>query len=396
MNETNNLYIKTNKNKMTKNILRVLFLTLTMLTFSAANAQQTNYAGSSKFTDNWYIGLNGGANTNLHTWNAPQGGHFGIEAGRNVTPIWGIRVQVSAGVNDLSNWQGHASHIHNGTVIDNLQAHVLGTFNLTNAVCGYTGVPRVFELGVFAGVGYGHGFDTDGNVQSSYVLFKNALLTKAGADLAFNIGASKAWSIMLRPTVTFNTAGHGQYCASHAVFSADAAVVYHFKNSNGKHYADRAVLRDEAEIAMKDNLISSLNKENTGLKSENEALRKTLAAWAAKPTKTDTVVVGLANPYTAKVEFDKGSSKIKDESQVKALAEQINAAGKKVNILGYASIEGEESYNNKLSEQRANIVKDALIKYGVNKCLLGKATGLGTTTKFGDNLEQNRVVAVAR
>ena len=381
---------------MTKNILRVLFLTLTMLTFSAANAQQTNYTGSSKFADNWYVGVLGGVNTNLHTWNAPQGGHFGIEVGRNVTSIWGFRGEVVAGVNDLSNWQGRASHIHNGTVIDNLQAYVLGTFNLTNAVCGYTGVPRVFELGAFAGVGYGHGFDTDGNVQSSDVLFKDALLTKAGFDLSFNVGTSKAWSVIVRPSVTFNTAGHGQYCASHAVFSADAAVVYHFKNSNGKHYADRAVLRDEAEIAMKDNLISSLNKENTGLKSENEALRKTLADEITKPVKADTVVIGTANPYTAAVEFDKGSAKIKDENQVKALAEQIKAAGKKVNILGYASIEGEESYNNKLSETRANIVKDALVKCGVNKCLLGKATGLGTTAKFGDNLEQNRVVVVAR
>lgn len=173
--------------------------------------------------------------------------------------------------------------------------------------------------------------------------------------------------------------------------------IFHFNNSNAKYSAaDRAVLRNEAEIAMKDNLISSLNKENTGLKSESEALRKTLADEIAKPAKVDTVVIGEANPYTASVEFDKGSSKIKDENQVKALAEQIKAAGKKVNILGYASIDGEESYNNKLSERRANIVKDALVKCGVNKYLLGKATGLGTTAKFGDNLEQNRVVVVAR
>lgn len=382
---------------MTKNILRVLFLTLALLTFSSGYAQQTNYVGSSKFIDNWSIGVFGGVNTNLHTWNAPQGGHFGIELVRQITSIWGVRGQVIAGVNDLSNWQGHASHIHNGTVIDNLQAYVLGTFNVTNAVCGYNGKSRLFELGLVAGVGYGHGFDSDGNVQTSDVLLKDALLTKAGADLNFNIGQSKAWTVSLRPSVTFNTVGHGQYCASHAVFSADAAVVYHFKNSNGKHYADRAILRDEAEIAMKDNLISSLNKENTDLKNENEELKKTLADELAKPVQVDTVVIGETNPYTAQVTFKQNSANIEDESQIVALAEQIKSVGKKVNILGYASIEGEESYNNELSNRRANIVKDALIKNlgDKYKCLLGKATGLGTTAKFGDKLEQNRVVVVA-
>lgn len=381
---------------MTKNIIKVLFLTLALLTFSSGYAQQSNYAGSSKFTDNWSFGVFGGVNTNLHTWNAPQGGHVGVELGRNVTPIWGFRAQVVAGVNDLANYQGHASHIHNGTVIDNLQAYVLGTFNVTNAVCGYTGVPRAFEFNVFAGVGYGHGFDSYCNVQTNEVLFKNALLTKVGVEANFNLGKQRAWTLSLRPSVTFNTAGHGQYCASHSVFSGDAAVVYHFKTSNGKCYYDKAALRDEAEIVMKDNLISSLNKENTDLKNENKALRNTLATELKKPMKVDTVVIGETNPYAAQVTFKQGSAKIEDKSQITALAEQIKTVGKKVNILGYASIEGEESYNNKLSEQRANIVKAALIEYGVNKCLLGKATGLGTTTKFGDNLEQNRVVVVAQ
>lgn len=380
---------------MTKNIFRVLFLTLSLLTFSVAKAQQTNYTGSSRFTDNWFIGLSGGVNTNLHTWDDPQGGHFGVELGRKITPIWGFRGSVIAGVNDLSNWQGHASHIHNGTMVDNLQAFVLGTFNLTNALFGYNGVPRTFEVSAVAGVGYGHGFDSNGNVQSSDVLFKDALLTKAGLDLDFNLGQSKAWAISLRPSVVFNTTGHGQYCASHAVFSADAAIVYRFKTSNGKHYADKAVLRDEAEILLKDNLISELNKQNTELKSENDALKKSLADELAKPTKVDTVVIGSTNPYTTSIKFKQGSAKLEDETGIATLAEQIKSVGKKVNIIGYASTEGTESFNDKLSEQRAMVVKEALSKYGV-KNLLGKATGMGATDKFSStSLEANRVVVVA-
>lgn len=374
---------------MTKNIIRLLFLMLAMLCFSTGYSQ--NYVGSSRFTDNWFVGLSGGVSTNLHTWTAPQGGHFSVELGRHITPIWGFRGQVTAGVNDLANWQGHASHVHNGTVVDNLQAYLLGTFNLSNALFGYTGVPRMFEISVVAGVGYGHGFDSKYNVQSTDVLFKDALLTKAGLDFDFNIGKSKAWAVSLRPSVVFNTAGHGQYCASHAVFQADAAVVYRFKNSNNKHYADRAVLRDEAELMMKNDIISSLNKENTELRNENEALKQELT----KPVKVDTVVIGNVNPYTTSVTFKQNSAKITDESGVAALAEQIKSVGKKVNVIGYASTEGTEDFNDKLSEQRAMTVKQALSKYGI-KNLLGKAVGMGATDKFSaTELELNRVVVVA-
>lgn len=374
---------------MIKNIIRTLFLVLSMLCFSIGYSQ--NYVGSSRFNDNWFIGLSGGVSTNLHTWTAPQGGHFSVELGRHITPIWGFRGQVTAGVNDLQNWQGHASHVHNGTVVDNLQAYLLGTFNFSNALFGYTGVPRTFEVSAVAGVGYGHGFDSKDNVQSTDVLFKDALLTKAGLDLDFNVGKSKAWTISLRPSVVFNTTGHGQYCSSHAVFQADAAVVYKFKNSNNKHYFDRAVLRDEAELMLKNDLISTLNKENIELKNENEVLKQKLE----KPVKVDTIVVGNENPYTQSVTFKQNSAKITNEECVAALAEQIKSIGKKVNILGYASTEGTEEFNNKLSEQRAMAVKQALSKYDV-KNLLGKAVGMGATDKFSTtNLELNRVVVVA-
>lgn len=374
------------------------FLVFAMLMFSTGfgfaqnNNEQQNYAGSSRFFDNWSIGLSGGVRTNLHTWEAVQGGHFGIELGRKITPIFGIRGTVGVGINDLSNWQGHTSHIHNGTVIDNINAYLLGTFNLTNAFLGYNGKPRVFELSAVAGVGYGHGFDSNGNISSTSVLYKDALLTRAGFDLDFNIGKERAWTVGVRPYVVFNTAGHSQYCAAHSTFNVDATVVYHFKTSNKKHYINKAVLYDYAEAKMKNNLIAQLNKENTDLRNENDALKSALVNAV---NKVDTVLVEKQPEYTANVHFKKASSKIEDESEVVALAEQITAAGKKVSIFGYASSEGDENYNNNLSTQRAMVVKQALTKY-VDKKLLGKAVGLGTTSKFDSgSYDANRVVIVA-
>ena len=63
-------------------------------------------------------------------------------------------------------------------------------------------------------------------------------------------------------------------------------------------------------------------------------------------------------------------------------------------IKGYASEEGPESYNLKLSERRANSVKDALMEEGVEPTKIKSVTGEGETTMFGELLDTNRRVIV--
>lgn len=63
----------------------------------------------------------------------------------------------------------------------------------------------------------------------------------------------------------------------------------------------------------------------------------------------------------------------------------------KVEIRGYASPEGNPELNQKLSQNRANAVKNALInKYGIAADRLS-AIGMGATDKLFEEVEFNRV-----
>lgn len=373
-----------------------IFMMLLCTSFVMYGQSVSNYSCSSKFTDNWSVGIYGGVNTNLHNWNAPQGGHFGIELSRQITPIWGLTLQAQAGVNDLMNYAGHYSHVHNGVVFDNIAAFVLGTFNFSNAFFGYNGKPRTFEVTGVAGVGYGHGFDSQTMTQSSIVSYKDALLTKAGLNFDFNIGKLKAWTISLRPSVTFNTSAHGQYCASHATFNADGAVVYHFKTSNGTHYINKAKLYDQSEIDMLNTNINNLKSLVDEKIVENDSLKSLLLQEQEKANNIKQEVVSNSDVVYTPIKFAKGSSKITDTKALDDLAELVKKTGKKVDILGYASTEGSSKFNQKLSEQRAMVVKDELRKRGC-AALLGKAVGMGTTDKFDtSSLEANRIAILVK
>jgi outer membrane protein OmpA-like peptidoglycan-associated protein len=63
----------------------------------------------------------------------------------------------------------------------------------------------------------------------------------------------------------------------------------------------------------------------------------------------------------------------------------------KVKVQGYASPEGNKDFNQKLSEKRAQVVKDALVKK--YKIAANRITveGLGATDKLSEENDFNRV-----
>ena len=63
----------------------------------------------------------------------------------------------------------------------------------------------------------------------------------------------------------------------------------------------------------------------------------------------------------------------------------------KVKVSGYASPEGSKEINQKLSEARATVVKDALVKKYKIAADRISTEGLGATDKLFDEVEFNRV-----
>ena len=383
-----------------KKIFMILMCIMTAFVTNAQNSSTMNYVGSSKFTDNWSLGVYGGVSTNLHTWNKPQGSHVGLNLSRTITPIWFLEGQVQVGFNDLMNFKGHETHVCNGTVIDDAEAFAMLGMNLTNAFLGYNGKPRVFEVSALIGSGYGHGFDATNGLMSSYFVdYKDAVLSKAQFKLAFNMGKKREHSIELSPSVVYNISGTGQFCSHHAVFNCNIGYVYHFNTSNGSHHAKRVKLYNQFEIDKLNGHINSLRDELSNVQSENDTLRNMLKnandsiQSINKQTVTNNEVLNIIYPN---IKFKKASTVILNTNELDELAEQIKSNKQNVDIFGYASVEGSEQFNQRLSERRAMMLKQELSKRGCKK-YLGKAIGIGTTDKFStDDLSKNRVAIVLR
>lgn len=358
-------------------------------TMSFANAQTLQ---NSKLSDNWFIGIDGGAYTPMsHTaFFKGMRAVTGIKVGRYISPVFGMRLDGQFYINP--NQHGSAPK----TAIDMSNVSLDGLFNLSNLFGGYQGEPRACELvGVF-GSGWGHAFGTGGDAADI-----NVFTVKTGAQLNFNLGASKAWQINIEPDVVWlNTHNRGDdyLSKSSAMFQILGGITYKFACSNGTHNFAIAKLFDQGEINELNAKINDLRKSNgekddalRAADAKNAELARKLADCEATPK---SVVKQTETNLAPVVIFDQGKSVIKPAQapSVQMIATYMkNHPDAKVTIKGYASPEGSAEINKKLSEARANAVKDMLVKkYKISEDRLS-VVGLGATNEVFDESDWNRV-----
>ena len=348
----------------------------------------------SKTFDNFYIGINGGVATATtgHGWFKNLQPNAGLRIGRNFTPVFGMAVESNA---YFKNTNGFTT----GTLVNALNTSLLGTVNLTNWFGGYKGEPRVFEVSALYGLGWGHIFGTPTEE------YKTDMLTsKVGLDFAFNFGSDKQWQFYLEPAIIYSLNGNGyqgvKYDIDRSVVQLNAGIVYKFKNSNGTHNFKIAELRDQSEIDALNAQVNSLRGELSGKDSELDAKDRKIADLekALEDCKNSKQPV-YVRPVTATnlqptVLFRQGKSVI-DPAQyapIELLATYMkNHPEAKVEIKGYASPEGSAEINQKLSEERAEAVKNALVKkYKISADRL-TTKGMGATDKLFEQVEFNRV-----
>lgn len=348
----------------------------------------------SKTFDNFYIGINGGVATATtgHGWLKNLQPNAGLRIGRNFTPVFGMAVECNA---YFKNTNGFTT----GTLVNALNTSLLGTVNLTNWFGGYKGEPRVFEVSALYGLGWGHIFGTPTEE------YKTDMLTsKVGLDFAFNFGSDKQWQFYLEPAIIYSLNGNGyqgvKYDIDRSVVQLNAGIVYKFKNSNGTHNFKIAELRDQSEIDALNAQVNSLRGELSGKDSELDAKDRKIADLekALEDCKNSKQPV-YVRPVTATnlqptVLFRQGKSVI-DPAQyapIELIATYMkNHPEAKVEIKGYASPEGSAEINQKLSEERAEAVKNALVKkYKISADRL-TTKGMGATDKLFEQVEFNRV-----
>ena len=352
----------------------------------SVNAQTVT---ESKTFDNFYIGINGGAQvkTTGASWMNNLNSNAGLRIGRWFTPVFGLAAEGNVYFND------HCMP-ESKTVARYMNVGLIGTVNLSNWFAGYQGEPRLFEVVPVFGFGWGHTFGTEENC--------NALTSKAGIDFTFNLGKSKAWQIYVEPSMNWALNGDGYegvaYNINQSAFQLNAGIVYKFKNSNGSHNFTIAQLRDQNEIDGLNSQINSLrgdlNDKDAQLSAKDKQIKDLQNALDECNKKPKYEKPATATNLQPTVLF-RQSKAVVDKSQmpnIELIAQYMkNHPEAKVEIKGYASPEGNKEFNQALSQKRADAVKNVLGK--TYKIAADRLTtkGMGATDKLFKQVEFNRV-----
>lgn len=342
---------------MKKFFIVFALLMSTVIGMSAQIATQ-----NSKFFDNWYVGVNGGAFTNIDFNSTfPLNATAGLKVGRNITPILGVNVEgtVFFGDNFTHKLTSISSLSRYGESKSIVKATYVGaniTLNWSNLLFGYHGSPRFFEVGTETGFGWIHGY----NFESSDF---NDFGGKAGVYFAINPGSAKAWQIYAEPVVYWDFGATMGVNKHDTELGLQVGIIYKFKNSNGTH---NFVTWNVGEM----------NNEINKLRAENQKLRnKPAKIKVVEKTVEKTVEKEVTGPVKYVVTFEKGSS-VLGYAQ-KRILDQINSTAT-VEIEGQASPDGPEVFNKVLSQNRAKRVAEYLTKRGL---IVASQIGTGESAK---------------
>ena len=390
--------------------MKKFFLVMAAAMLTASASAQRTAVTANKAQDNWYLGINAGVDTYLKE-KLGSDGFFksiaptvGVRVGKNLTTVFGLALEGDVVFKSNNKWYPGSK-----TFIEGLSLDLMGTFNMSNLFAGYKGEPRPFEVIGLYGFGWEHDFN--------HLPKSNAINSRVAIDFAFNLGADKAWQLYIEPSLTYNmkswiggvdesvvsliggvnNSGF-KYDANRAYFGLKAGINYKFGNSNGSHNFKIEELRDQAEIDGLNAKINELRADNNAKDGQLSAkdqqiadLKAKLAECEARPVQVVEKKEEFLQPH---VIFRQGKSVI-DAAQyasIEMVAKYMkNHKDAKVKVLGYASPEGNAELNQKLSEKRAEVVKNALIKK--YKIAADRITceGLGATDKLSSENDFNRV-----
>ena len=359
-----------------KKIFAFLIALATM--FSVASAQTVE---SSRLFENTYVTVMGGGVTTTQ-YNGADGFWKGawdvakhmqpaasLEFGKYVTPVVGFGLEGVALINTL----GTNTFVDQSNVIANVK------FNLSNFLGGYKGQPRVFELVLVPGIGWGHdyGYTLNEAGEKVYSADPNYATYNAALEMNFNLGKQRAWQINVKPVYTIN------HRAAQDVFVKDnmngrimLGVTYKFgsKRKGGAHnfvLCPYSVTKADYDAVV---------AERDALKNRPAEVREVVKEVAVpkEVIKTETrVLVG-----STIITFPIGScalSKVERE-KVAAFAKSLDN-DTLVQIVGSADTKtGTETRNFALAQNRANVVKNVLVNdYGISADRITVNTKLDAT-----------------
>lgn len=354
---------------------KIFVIALTaVLSVMSANAQEQcckNGGEGCCFEPYWYAQFQGGVNLpiakgNIGSFLSPA---FSFNIGRVVNPYFAARIGVE-GCHSKVNIGGEYEEFKYAT------ASFDGMLNLVNVFSEKKCHPLNFY--VIGGVGASWSEAPTNNSSK----FSPNLRT----GVAFDWRVCKSVSLSLEYRIeNTNDQFDGVVDNSHDWYSN-----LYFGIAYNLPSAQKKVIDRTAEI-------NALNEKINALRAENEALKNKPAQVVTKEV-VKTVVEKEAVLPSVFFQLNKSKIQKNQVGNVITIAKYLQAnPDMKLTITGYASPEGKVAANQKLSENRANAVKNALVKkYGISEDRINIVVG-GPTNDVYTERDLNRVaVSVAK
>lgn len=370
--------------------------TVTVTEFEVIQIQDKHRVITNRFWDNWFFSVGGGAqvlfgnNDHIGKLKDRISPTLDVSVGKWVTPGFGVRLEYSGLQAKGFTHNETANYVVGGPRDDGsykqrwdyMNLHGDALFNL-NVIFGGYNPDRVYEIIPYIGAGFTHSYTKPGTTAATF---------NAGIINRFRLCNALDLNLELSATGMEGKfdGEHGSRPDYDAILGATLGVTYYFPTRGFQTPVPQII--SEIELQQMRNQMNAMAAANMQLQQQlNDAQQPVEVAEA------EEVVIVDPNIAPRTVFFTIGSDKLspQEEMNLSYLASKMKEfPNSSYTINGYAdSATGTPAINQKLSLERAEVVKSLLIKkYGISADRLSVAAG-GGVDKFGQPI-LNRVVLV--
>ena len=347
-----------------KKFLTVLAIAGVSLTATAQETEATEKysVATNSFWSNWFVqggvqwtafysSLNNGfdASSDSPFKSFRSNPQAAVAIGKWFTPGLGLRTKIS-GIWGKCNNQSFKYW--------NAQEQVL--FNLSNMLCGYN-PKRVYNCIPFAGAGFARNMSTDMYAMGMSV----GLLNEFNVSKRIAINLEIGWNRLENDFYSEGYANNGPrgWDSHDNYLYAELGLTVNIGKTGWSKVPDVDAIK-----ALSQSQIDALNAQLADSKAENDRLKNMLANQKPAESTSETIKEFITTPISVFFNCNKTNvANRKDIVNVEALAKYAKANNSKITVTGYAdSATGTSEINQKLSEKRAEVVKQELIKLGVD------------------------------
>ena len=382
---------------MKKFLIMVAFAGVSVTGMAQSENVEKKYSvETNSFWSNWFIQVNVGYDVFYSDQEKGKGFSKSPFKGfrSNVSPSVGIGKWFTPGIGMRTKVTGlwgrsvsSENSSDNAMKFFHAQEQVL--FNLSNMLCGYN-EKRVWNAIPYVGVGFLRNFDKNENCHTAMIgLWNTFRLSNRWAvnlDLSFNVSDDD---------IEGAKTDHSRYLTSLAnsdrYFAAEVGLTYNLGKTGWKKIPDIDAIR-----TLHQNELDELNAKLANANAENDRLNNQLKNHKCPEPQTVTVEKVVEKVMPVKVFFSLDQAKIASRKDLVQVNELVSTyKDKNFKVTGYAdSKTGKSTYNQKLSERRANTVANELVKMGVNRDNIEIVAAGGVDTWNPNNYNRCAVIEV--